>query len=161
MSEVVYRPALVSDAPTMAYMRSRMFLENGWTDKEGAEQLVELQSAYLDDVLSDGSAVGIIAEADGEVVGCIAGKVDRGQPSPHNVSGRTGYLMNLYVVPEHRRRGIARSLTERTIEALRERGIRMFSLWASDPARPLYESMGFEASNEMRLWPSDDQEDAR
>lgn len=147
------RPATIDDAPAMGNMRAKMFLSNGWTDVAGAELLAGLQAQYLADVISAGDGFGLIAEADSGPVGCIAGVIVKSQPSPRNVTGRIGHIVNLYVEESHRRRGIARMLTEGIIQRLRDEGVIMFQLWASDDARPLYESVGFEPSNEMRLWP--------
>jgi GNAT superfamily N-acetyltransferase len=62
------------------------------------------------------------------------------------------YLPNVYVDDEHRRRGLARRLTETVLAWCRERGMGRVVLHASDEGRSLYESLGFVASpREMRL----------
>jgi GNAT superfamily N-acetyltransferase len=60
-------------------------------------------------------------------------------------------ILNMYVEREHRRRGIARALMEKMIAWCRENGFVSVGLHASDEGRPLYEQLGFEATNEMRL----------
>ncbi|HEY1239859.1 MAG TPA: GNAT family N-acetyltransferase [Bryobacteraceae bacterium] len=62
-----------------------------------------------------------------------------------------GYLLNVYTEPEYRRRGLARRLVAITLDCCRERGITIATLHASDDGRPLYESLGFTATNEMRV----------
>ncbi len=66
---------------------------------------------------------------------------------------RYGWIMDVYVIPEYRRRGIAGSLTRHTLDWLRAKGITFARLSASEQARQaqLYEKMGFIPSNEMRL----------
>lgn len=66
---------------------------------------------------------------------------------------RYGWIMDVYVLPEYRRRGIARLLTQHTLCWLREHGVPVARLIASDEARKagLYEHMGFSFTNEMRL----------
>jgi GNAT superfamily N-acetyltransferase len=54
-------------------------------------------------------------------------------------------------IPSFRRRGIGWRLTETIVAWCRERGFRWIYLHASEQGRPLYESLGFEASSEMRL----------
>ena len=51
----------------------------------------------------------------------------------------------------HRRRGLARRLMETMLEWCRAEGMRFLYLHASDDGRPLYESLGFTPTNEMRL----------
>ncbi len=56
--------------------------------------------------------------------------------------------------PKARRRamqGMARRLMDTVLDACRERGIRAVVLHASPDGRPLYESLGFSSTNEMRL----------
>lgn len=82
---------------------------------------------------------GFIWEADGRAVGVT------------NVL-RTGatdqwLIGNVSVLPEYRRRGIARKLVEACVEYARERGARQITLEVVDgnvPAVALYEALGFE-----------------
>jgi ribosomal protein S18 acetylase RimI-like enzyme len=62
------------------------------------------------------------------------------------------YLLNVYVDPEFRGRGLARELLEMAVNDARRRGIKVVSLHASKFGRPLYERNGFEPTNEMMLW---------
>ena len=57
----------------------------------------------------------------------------------------------MYTDPEFRRQGIARRLMQTMIDWCRKEGFVRVDLHASDKGRPLYESLGFEPTNEMRL----------
>ena len=75
-------------------------------------------------------------------------------PSPRNLVGKVGYIMNLVTLPQWRRRGIARALLEHVLGVLREEGIPVASLHAAADGRTLYEDLGFEVRDtlpEMRL----------
>ena len=61
------------------------------------------------------------------------------------------YLLNVYVYQEFRRQGVARRLMQVMVDWCRAQGFSTVWLHASDEGRPLYESMGFAASNEMKL----------
>jgi GNAT superfamily N-acetyltransferase len=61
------------------------------------------------------------------------------------------YLWNVYTYPEFRKRGLARLLTQRAIAYCRQHGHKILWLHASEFGRPLYESLGFESTNEMKL----------
>lgn len=76
----------------------------------------------------------IVAEIDGEIMGT-------GQAAIH---GPVGWVGNIFVAPERRRRGLGRALTERTIAELEAAGCRSLVLVATEQGRPLYERMGFE-----------------
>jgi GNAT superfamily N-acetyltransferase len=60
-------------------------------------------------------------------------------------------ILNVYTHPPHRRRGLARELIVTALDWCREHGIRAVILHASRDGRALYESLGFEPTNEMRL----------
>ena len=57
----------------------------------------------------------------------------------------------MYTEPEYRKRGIARRIMNAILECCRAEGFHSVSLHASEFGRPLYVSMGFELTNEMRL----------
>src|SRR6202035_3182818 len=72
---------------------------------------------------------------------------------PHLIGtgARRGNILNVYVRPESRRQGIARALMATALEWTRANGIDCVILHASDEGRALYEALGFESTNEMRL----------
>ncbi len=68
-------------------------------------------------------------------------------------SRRYGWIMDVYVLPEHRQHGHARRLTQETLTWLRAKGVVFARLVASEQAKQarLYEKLGFTFANEMRL----------
>jgi GNAT superfamily N-acetyltransferase len=71
-------------------------------------------------------------------------------PHPFDPEGELrGYLLNVYVEPEYRKRGLAHQLVERCMAEARRRGIRVVALHSSQAGRPIYERFGFHATNEM------------
>ena len=70
---------------------------------------------------------------------------------PYDLECRRATILNVYTDPEYRRRGIARLLMETMIDWCKRKGLARVNLHASDAGRHLYESLGFEPSNEMRL----------
>jgi GNAT superfamily N-acetyltransferase len=61
------------------------------------------------------------------------------------------YLLNFYVDPAFRGRGLAYRLLKTAVDDARRRGIKVVSLHASKFGKPLYERNGFEPANEMIL----------
>lgn len=74
-------------------------------------------------------------------------------PGPRNLRGLEAYVLNVYTKPEFRRLGIARALMARTIDEARAAGVTRIWLRASHEGRPLYEEIGFGASNYLELAP--------
>jgi GNAT superfamily N-acetyltransferase len=61
------------------------------------------------------------------------------------------YLLNFYVTPAARGRGLAGQMLRMALDEARRRGIGVVSLHASRLGRPIYERNGFEGTNEMIL----------
>jgi ribosomal protein S18 acetylase RimI-like enzyme len=59
-------------------------------------------------------------------------------------------VLNVFVDPEYRRRGLARALIERCMDEAHRRRIRTVALHSSDMGRALYEALGFSATQEMQ-----------
>ena len=108
--------------------------------------------AYYRDALTDGSHTGILAFDGDALVGTGGVSYYRVMPTFHNPTGRCAYIMNMYVRPAHRRRGIATAMLDLLVADARRRGMGRIALEATDMGRPLYEKYGFiRAEGEMEL----------
>ncbi len=82
-----------------------------------------------------------IAEWNGEPVGCVNAYVDKKREE------KKGFIRTLAVIPEFRRRGIGKTLVEKAIESLRERGMKCVEAWTEKDrvaCKSLFESMEFQ-----------------
>lgn len=144
------RSALLSELDVAGHLRAVMAREEGLTwdydypgwDRRFAEFFREKQRR--------GDAQLFYADRNGEIVGMAAFSVldeyraaALGQPR--------GWVNSVYVVPELRRRGIARRLMDAGITWLRERGCVKVRLRTSDDGEALYQSLGFRYGREMEL----------
>lgn len=64
---------------------------------------------------------------------------------------RIATIAGVYVDPAYRRKGLARRLTEATLQWAREHGCTLARLTAGEPAETLYRSMGFTPGRELIL----------
>ena len=155
-SGVCIRPAEPRDIASVVEFRSRMFRELGWTDEARLEEVAPLASAYLREQFASGGCTGFVADtptADGaETVATVVVVWQSVPPSPRNLAGKQAYILGMYVMPEFRRRGIAKALMEAAVECATEAGVPLITLHASDQGRLLYEQMGFHSAPEMRLF---------
>jgi GNAT superfamily N-acetyltransferase len=60
-------------------------------------------------------------------------------------------ILNVYTEREFRRRGVARQVMLAILAWIKAYGLRGVNLHASEEGRALYEKLGFEQTNEMRL----------
>jgi GNAT superfamily N-acetyltransferase len=105
---------------------------------------------WLSPRLTDGRYCGFIAEQDGRPVGG-AGLLELDWPPhpAHPSDCRRGYVLNVFIEPEYRHRGIARHLLAATETEFTRRNIGYAVLHTTALGRPLYESTGWKPSPEM------------
>jgi len=151
--DITIRRATVEDAPIVAHHRRAMFFDMGYTDPAALDAMDASFLPYVSQSLADKTYRGWLAHtSDGRVV-AGGGLIVHEWPSRPAVPAqpRRAYILNVYTEPDHRGRGIARHIMTEIVEWCRTQGFSSVSLHASVFGRPLYESMGFEATNEMRL----------
>lgn len=74
-------------------------------------------------------------------------------PYQENMTGREGYILNVYTCPEFRNQGLAKLLINRIIEYASENGINRLWLHSSEKGKGLYLHKGFiDKVNEMELF---------
>jgi len=128
-----------------------MFRDMGVLPEADVAALVAATRAHLATVLPSGAYRGWLAERDGDVVAGGGLLIQPMWPRPEALAGgEEAYVLNVYTEPAHRRHGLARALMDAMLPWCRARGITRFALHASDAGRPLYESLGFTGTNEMR-----------
>ena len=150
--EIRIREAGIEDLNHIVHHRRAMFEEMGYRDGGEMDRVDECSREYFCEALRSGGYRAWLAEdSNGRVVGG-GGIVIAAWPGyPGENRTERAWILNLYTEPEARRCGVARRLMEVMIEWCRERGFGMVSLHASAAGRPLHETMGFQATNEMKL----------
>jgi GNAT superfamily N-acetyltransferase len=129
-----------------------MFNDMKEVDDSGAAIIAGASEEHLAALIEAREYFGFLAEQDGEVVGGGGVWLRPLLPRPGTPQGSIeAYVLNVYTEPGHRRRGVARVILETIMDWCRERRVARISLHASEEGRPLYESLGFENSNEMRI----------
>lgn len=151
MSNYSVREATPDDAGTLNAFRQAMFLDMGEQPGRELDDVGRRYLPWLHERLANGRFRAWLAEIDGEPVASTGLWFKDVQPSPRNSLTQVGYIINVYTRPGHRRRGLARLLVQAAVEASKAEGLSVVELHASDDGRPLYASMGFSQTNEMRL----------
>ncbi|MDF2544820.1 MAG: hypothetical protein K0S47_4538 [Herbinix sp.] len=71
-------------------------------------------------------------------------------PLISNLNGKTGYVLNVYTLPNHRRKGLATKVLTKIINESQERGVGKLYLNATEEGMPVYKKLGFRLiNNEM------------
>jgi GNAT superfamily N-acetyltransferase len=153
-NEITIRTAEPCDAEIIAYQRRAMFdAIKGPLDPADLAAMDATFVPYVRRALADGSYRGWLAcLGDGRVVAGGGAIVYEWPASPGKPETHRAYVLNVYTEPAYRRRGIARRIVETIVGWCRANGLNNISLHASTYGRSLYASLGFEPTNEMRLW---------
>ena len=158
-SSFTVRPAVVADIPLLAHHRAAMFHDMGKLASHQRAVLEGETTAYLTGALPRGDYLAWVAEEPGTPPAIIGGAgvqlrplLPRPRPDSDDLElGPEAIVLNVYVEPNWRRRGVADALMRALLNALDARGIRRVVLHASKEGRRLYERLGFVPTNEMLL----------
>jgi GNAT superfamily N-acetyltransferase len=146
------RTATPEDLETILYQRMAMFRAMGFQEPAVLASIRRDSIEYLRDALNQGTYRGWFAVTGSGAVVAGCGVLIAAWPGgPWDGQARRAWVLNVYSEPAYRRRGLARRLMQVAIEWARSEGFRILSLHASREGRPLYQSLGFEPTNEMRL----------
>jgi ribosomal protein S18 acetylase RimI-like enzyme len=103
-------------------------------------------AAYVDDTTARGVLHSWLAvDEGGQAVGLASMLVADVPPLPDHPLAKEGYVINVWVAPDARRRGIARALMDELTGEAHALGMRRLHLYATADGRPLYEQLGFTA----------------
>lgn len=142
----VYGQASLADVPELVRLRiGYLTADFGELDPEEEAALWRELPAYFELHL-DYDLLAFVArdEQTQSIVCCAWLLLVTKPPSPRFPHGQTGTLFNVYTVPEHRRRGLARGVMLRLLDAARDLNLDVVELHATEDGYPLYQSLGFE-----------------
>jgi len=151
-AEITIRNAEPGDSAIILHHRREMFRDMGEGTVEELDRMVEVAGPWLARALADGSYRHWLAlDGSGRAVGGGGVLLCPWPANPKDPCTERAVILNMYTEPEFRKRGIARQIMLAILAWLKEQGLRSVHLHASSEGRPLYEKLGFENTNEMRL----------
>ena len=146
---ILIRPVQPEDLAAICVHRRRMFGEMG-VDAATLDLMDVPFAEWLAPRLEDESYFGFVVEDEGAAVAGIGLRLIDWPPNPHHpVGDQRGAILNLFVDPEYRGRGIAQDLMRRSEEEFRARGMVFAVLNASAMGRPIHEKLGWVTTSEM------------
>ncbi len=129
------RPATVADRPGVVALWNRVFPD---------DPPHNAPAAVFDAKLSTGDGMLIVAKNGSLIIGTAMAGYD----------GHRGWLYKVAVAPEYRRRGIAGSLVDHAVRALRAAGCTKVNLQirpANEGVRVFYKSIGFMVEERLNM----------
>ncbi|HXS78123.1 MAG TPA: GNAT family N-acetyltransferase [Terracidiphilus sp.] len=144
------RRATVKDSDLITRHRKAMFADMRDAVETVLEEMGRNFEPWVRRMMAEEKYTGWITNDDERAVGS-AGLLILDW-APHFLDprcGQRGYILNVFVEPEYRGRGIAQALTLECMAEAKRHGIGVVALHASKKGRTVYERLGFETSNEM------------
>lgn len=149
---LVIREATLNDLPLLVEQRRHMYQDMGYPDTGRMMDMENAFGLWLHDHIEDGHYHNWLVETtDGQIAAGAGLWLVEWPPQMMDCSPYRGYIMNVFTEPSFRKRGLARQVVQTALNWCSERGIHTVSLHSSAEGRPVYESLGFNATNEMRL----------
>lgn len=146
------RPAGPDDTEAQIAFRLAMFVEiRPELTSEELERFEEITRDYFARAIPAGEWLAWVATADdtGEVVSTGGIVLRHEPPTPGNMCGVEAYVLNVYTLPEWRRRGIAEAIMRAIIEHCEREKIPRVTLRATEAGSRVYSKLGFEPGYEM------------
>jgi GNAT superfamily N-acetyltransferase len=148
---ITIREGTLADIPVIVHHRRRMCEDMGYSDVAALSAMVSATADYLKTAMPEGSFRSWLACDEGKIVSGGAVVVSPWPAHAYEPECRRATILNIYTEPQYRRRGIARQLMQTIIAWCKQQGFARVTLHASEHGHALYESLGFQESNEMRL----------
>ena len=152
--DMVVRLATASDIATISHLYNEFFKYNNSMQpafcvaaKEGGQ--------YPKNVIDGATGDILVAEVENEIIGFIHVEEDKTPPYPSVAQHRFACIVDFYVIPDHRRRGVGKALLENVKEWAINRKLdylELFVLEENEIGQRFYEKEDFKtASRTMRF----------
>lgn len=143
------RTLCAHDLELVCRHREEMFRDAGRSDDVLSPMTTHFRE-WVRPRLQDGSYFGFVMLDDGAPVAGIGLMLIEWPPHPeHPASDKRGYVLNVFVEPAYRKRGLARELMKLADEEFVRRGVGYAVLHATQKGRPLYQGLGWNGTTEM------------
>jgi len=150
---IVYRRVTIGDVQALVDYRTQ-FLNEHFNHPENDDATAVRNSLleYFAKAIPSEDFVAWVAEYDGKIV-ATSGMVVWQKPAIYGgvETGKLGYLLNFYTIPEARRKGIGTRLLNELIKEAKSLGLKYLHLHASKDGINIYRRAGFVELGEPEL----------
>ena len=137
-----YRIATISDCEALTDIRMQMRKE---LDADFNSELIYAETLdFFKRNIKSGVHIAFICEHNRQMIATAGITLFEIMPTTEHPNGKVARLMNMYVVPFFRNKGIAKELLNRIMAYAEEHGIGKVMLNPSQMGKSLYENYGFQ-----------------
>jgi GNAT superfamily N-acetyltransferase len=133
------RQATMDDIDDLTDLRLRFLDEIGY----GGDGVSRVVRDYLARTLPVGEFLAWVAEDQERIIAASGLVFNQKPPHGRNRSGKEGFVLNMYTLPDRRGRGIATALMQTIVQFVREQGVTCIRLHASEDGMGIYTKLGF------------------
>ena len=148
-----YRRANIDDIEVLIDYRVRFLNElYNHVEDEETEILRKTLREYFSEVIPSDDFIAWLAEHSGKII-ATSEMVVWQMPARYGglESGKLGYILNLYTIPEARRKGICTRLLNELIKEAKSLGLRYLHLHTSEDGINIYRKAGFVIPDQVEL----------
>jgi len=151
--KIKYRRADIDDTEILVNFRLR-FLNELYNHPEDDETEIVKKSLqeYFFKAIPSNDFIAWLAEYNGQVIS-TSGMVVWQMPARYHglESGRLAYILNMYTIPEARRKGICTQLLNELIKEAKSLGLTYVHLHSSEDGINIYRKVGFVEPDQIEL----------
>lgn len=149
---ITYHTATIDDVSALVNHRILFALElSGVQNEDVIQSLRSQMTHYFSNAILENTCISVIAKCDGKVAGIGFVHLREMPGNFKNPSGKWGYIMNMYTVPEFRRKGICKNILILLLEEGKKYGYHAFELHATKEGEKVYVREGFTHHDEPTL----------
>lgn len=141
--DITIRKATLDDVNSIVDIRMEFVYE--LSGKRPSDEFKNSTRDYLYNHLSDGTALCFLAIHKECIVSSVILCINRVIPRMSNITGKIGYVYNVYTKSEFRKQGLATKLMNEMITEARKLGVGELFLSATDEGRKVYEKFEFQS----------------
>ena len=151
-AEMKYRRASIGDIEALVEFRIRFLNEpDCYLEGEETDSLKKALREYFSRAIPSNEFIGWVAEYNDRIL-ATGGMVVWQMPGRYGFeSGKSGYVCNMYTVPEARRRGISTRLLAELIGEAESLGVGYLHLRAHRGAIDIYRKAGFTEPHHLEM----------
>lgn len=144
------RKATINDVDKITENRIKFMSDIGKISS--AEHFFDITYNYFKSHIEKDDLIVWLAVDKNKIVGTVILCIYEVLPTLTNMSGKTGYLLNVWTDENYRRQGLATKLLNNTISDAKNAEVKHIHLKATEQGKFVYEKLGFEMlSNEMGI----------
>ncbi|MBE5954811.1 MAG: GNAT family N-acetyltransferase [Lachnospiraceae bacterium] len=152
-NELTYRFATTEDIDILVSTRMDILIDMLKLDQStDMSKLASVTRPYYERALTDGTQLAVLVFNGDKFVGAGAVCLYEVMPTFYNISGKRGYIMNMYTCPEYRGQGIATKTVDMLVNKCKELGYTHITLSATDMGQPVYEKYGFKKMDDQMIY---------